>query len=153
MYKKVLVPLDGSTLSELALTHAVNVVSGYQIPKLIIINVIEPFKDLAHWVSDDIAQKMHKEATRVAQNYLDQTVKRLTVNGVNAEAVLAEGNPGQVILEFADKSDCDLIIMSTHGRSGFFSLLFGSVASRIIHNSHVPVLLVPPHGLASKNNQ
>ena len=150
MYKKVLVPLDGSTLSELSLSNAVTIVAGCQIPKLVIINVIEPFKDLAHWVSDDIAQKMHKEAARVAQNYLDQTVKRLLDNGVPAEAILAEGNPGQVILEFADKSGCDLIVLSTHGRSGFFSLVFGSVASRIIHNSHVPVILVPPTSLASK---
>ena len=102
--KKVLVPLDGSALSELALTNAVNIVSGCQVPELILIHVIEPFKDSAHWVSDDMAIEMQKEAAQVAQKYLDRTVERLSQQGVKVEAVLANGNPGEVILEYAVKN-------------------------------------------------
>jgi nucleotide-binding universal stress UspA family protein len=150
MYKKVLVPLDGSTFSELALANAVNIISSFQGAELVLLNVTEPFEDLAHWVSDDIAKKMQKEADSTARNYLDRTVERLSNEGVEVEAVIAEGNPGEVILEYAAKSGVDLIVMSTHGRSGFTRFMFGSVATRIVQNSHVPVLLVPPANLASQ---
>ena len=82
MFKKVLVPLDGSALSESALDNALNFVSGSGVADLIIIHVVEPFKNLAHWVSDDIAQKMEKEAARVARRYLDQTIEKLTIKGI-----------------------------------------------------------------------
>ena len=149
VYKKVLVPLDGSTLSELALANAVIIAAGCKVPELIIINVIEPFKDLAYWVSDDTAQKMQKEAARLARKYLDQTVERLSNEGVEVEGVIAEGNPGEVILEYAVKNGVDLIVMGTHGRTGFSRFMFGSVAMRLVQHSPVPVLLVPPAALAS----
>jgi nucleotide-binding universal stress UspA family protein len=149
MYKKILVPLDGSTLSELALANAVTVAEGCQVAELILIIVIEPFKSLAHWVSDDIAMKMEKEASAAAQKYIDQTVERLSNEGVDVEAVIARGNPGEAVLEYAVKNNIDLIVMGTHGRSGFSRLMFGSVASHIIHHSPIPVLLVPPTSLTS----
>jgi nucleotide-binding universal stress UspA family protein len=149
MYKKVLVPLDGSNLSERALDKAVDIVTNFEGSELVLLNVIEPFKDLDHWVSDDTASRMQKEAARVAKNYLDQNVERLSKAGIKVETVITSGNPGEVILEYAAKYGVDLISMSTHGRSGFSRLWFGSVASQVINNSHLPVLLVPPSSLAS----
>ena len=149
MYNKVLVPLDGSTFSELALANAVTIVSGCQATELVLINVIEPYKDLAHWVSDDVAKRMELEAKQVAQNYLDRAVERLTNEGLKVEAVVAEGDPAGVILEYAKKTGVDLIVIATHGRSGFSRFMFGSVASKITHDSSIPVLIVPPTSLAS----
>jgi nucleotide-binding universal stress UspA family protein len=149
MYKKVLVPLDGSALSEQALDKAADIVTNFEGSELVLLNVIEPFKDLDHWVSDETASKMQKEAERVARKYLDQIVERLSKAGIKVEAVVTSGNPGEVILEYAAKYGVDLISMSTHGRSGFSRLWFGSVASQVINNSRSPVLLTPASGLAS----
>jgi nucleotide-binding universal stress UspA family protein len=145
MFKNILVPMDGSNLSELALANAVLIASGSESTKLNIIYVVEPFKSLAHWVSDDIAQKMEKEAVRVARKYLDQTVEKLSIKGITAEGVIVKGNPAEVIREYAVKTGVDLIVMGTHGRTGFSRLMFGSVASSVIHNSPMPVMLVPPN--------
>ncbi len=144
MYKKILVPLDGSALAESALANAVEIAAACQVAELVLIDVIEPFKDLSYWVSDDTAHKMQKEAARVAQKYLDYTVQKLSNEGIQAEAVLAEGNPGEVILEYAIKTEANLIVMGTHGRKGFSRLMFGSVALRLAEHSPIPVLLVPP---------
>ncbi len=153
MYKKILVPLDGSTLAELALANAVLIAASSQLTELVIIYVVKPFKDLAHWVSDDIAQKMEQEAVRVAQKYLDQTVEKLTIKGITAEGVIAKGEPAEVIREYTVKTGVDLIVMGTHGRTGFSRLMFGSVASAVIHNSLMPVLLVPPGDPVSENSR
>jgi nucleotide-binding universal stress UspA family protein len=150
VYKKVLVPLDGSTLSELALANAFIIASACQDSELVLLHVVEPFKDLAHWVSEDVARRMQKEATRVAQKYLDSTIERLGKEDIQSEAVITQGNPGEAILEYAAKAGVDLIVMGTHGRTGLNRLLFGSVAARVIQYSHLPVLLVPPGSLASK---
>lgn len=144
MYNKILVPLDGSTLAELALANAVLIASSSQLTELVIIFVVKPFKDMAHWVSDEIAQKMEEEAVRVAQKYLDQVVDKLTIKGITAEGVIAKGDPAEVIREYAVKTGVGLIVMGTHGRTGFSRLMFGSVTSGVIHNSSMPVLLVPP---------
>jgi len=144
MYKKILVPLDGSTLAELALANAVLIASSSHLTELVIIFVVKPFKDMAHWASDEIAQKMEEEAVRVARKYLDQTVEKLTIKSVTTEGLIAKGDPAEVIREYALKTGVDLIVMGTHGRTGFSRLMFGSVATGVIHNSSVPVLLVPP---------
>ena len=152
MYKKILVPLDGSIISESALANAVLIANGCHVGELVIINIIEPYKDLGHWVSDDVARRMQQEAARVARNYLDQIVERLNNEGVVAEAVIAEGDPGEAVLEYAIKSGADLIVMGTHGRAGISRLIFGSLAAFIINHSPIPVLLVPPTAQVLKNN-
>lgn len=153
MYKKILVPLDGSTLAELALANAVVIASLSQLTELIIIYVVKPFKDLGHWVSDDIARKMEEEAVRVARKYLDQTVQKLTSKGIPAEGLITKGDPAELIREVAVKTGVDLIVMGTHGRTGFSRLMLGSVASGVIHNSAMPVLLVPPKATVPENSR
>jgi nucleotide-binding universal stress UspA family protein len=145
MFKKILVPLDGSAFSELALDNALKLISGSGKAELIVIHVVEPFKSIERWVSDDIAQKMEKEAVKVAQKYIDRTVEKLSGKGIPAEGVIAKGEPAEVIREYALKTGVDLIVMGTHGRTGFSRLMFGNVATKVIHNLAVPVLLVPPN--------
>jgi nucleotide-binding universal stress UspA family protein len=127
------------------LANAVLIAAGSELTEINIIHVVEPFKSLAHWVSDDVALKMENEAVRVARKYLDQTVEKLTLKGIRAEGIIAKGNPPEVIREYAVKTGVDLIVMGTHGRTGFSRLMFGSVASSVTHNSPVPVMLVPPN--------
>ena len=60
------------------------------------------------------------------------------------ETMILQGLPGSAIVEAADESDCDVIVMATHGRSGLRRTVLGSVADYVVRNVSVPVLLVRP---------
>jgi nucleotide-binding universal stress UspA family protein len=79
---------------------------------------------------------------REDRDYLEQIAESLEKDGIQAECVLAAGNPGAEIAEAAVREHCDLIAMSTHGHRFLQDLLYGSVANEVRHISHVPVLLV-----------
>jgi nucleotide-binding universal stress UspA family protein len=146
MYRKVLVLLDGSRLAESVLVQAKALVSGCHVPQMVLLDVIEPFKEQPYRKGDDWIARMQKEAAAFALNYLNSLVEKLRTEGVTAEAVVIEGDPSQMIMDYAQKNGVDLIIMSTHGRSGVSRWVFGSVADKIVHNSPIPVLIIPMAG-------
>jgi nucleotide-binding universal stress UspA family protein len=150
MFHKILVPLDGSKFSESIIPIARGLTSDHKGElDLILMTVIEPFRNQPFRLGDDWNDKMKGEAEKAARNYLDQLAEKLKSDGINAQVVIRDGDPAQAIMDFATKSGVDLIVMSTHGRSGISRLVFGSVADRIIHHSIVPVLISAPPGLRS----
>ena len=147
MYRKILVPLDGSRLSETILEHARGVVTGCGVPPdVVLLNVVEPFHVQPFTDGADWVDKMQKEAKKVAGIYLNQVVEKFKKEGITAEALVLKGDPGAVILDYTKKNGVDLIIMCSHGRSGVPRWVFGSVADRISRYSPVPVLVVAPPG-------
>jgi nucleotide-binding universal stress UspA family protein len=146
MYRKILVPLDGSSFSESILDHAKAIIATCSIPpEVVFLTVVEPFQaQSVH--TGDWADKIQKEAVRVAHNYLDQLVEKLKGEGINASKAVVEGEPAQATLDYIQKNNVDLIIMSTHGRSGVSRWIFGSTANRILRYSPVPVLVARPRG-------
>lgn len=148
MYKKILVPLDGSELSECSLAHVKTIALGCGVPEVILLRVVEPLfnPDAA---SDALAGKeliaqAEEENKAKAKDYMDALGERLGKEGILTQVVLLEGKPADEIMGFADKHGVDLIIMSTHGRSGITRWLLGSVAERVVRHSAVPVLTVSP---------
>lgn len=81
--------------------------------------------------------KAHEEFTALAE-------QELRTAGLQTEARVAPGDPGPVIVEFAEKEDVDLIIVGSHGRSGFSKLLMGSVANNVVTHAPCSVLVVKP---------
>jgi nucleotide-binding universal stress UspA family protein len=69
-------------------------------------------------------------------------VERLVDDRAQVERIVTEGSPAKTIVEHAVETDCDLILMGTHGRGGIDRLLLGSVAERVVRSSRVPVLTV-----------
>ena len=87
-----------------------------------------------------------------ADNYIKTvTEKFIQKSGINAHSDLAYGNAADEILKYAQKNQVDLIIMTTHGRSGVSRWLFGNVADRVSHHSTVPVLIIAPPGCRLDN--
>jgi nucleotide-binding universal stress UspA family protein len=84
----------------------------------------------------------------VLQDELDVLAASLHLQGVRADARVVEGRPERAILEAA-RDDVDLIVMSTHGRGGLRRWVYGSTADAVLRQAPVPVLLVPPEGLAT----
>jgi nucleotide-binding universal stress UspA family protein len=148
MYQKILVPLDGSELAECSLEHVSAIASGCDVSEVILIRVLEPVSgvsELAARMPDEWLKKVEKEHKASVKGYLARIAKKLKADNIKVQAVVVEGNAADSILEYAIKNDVDLIVMSTHGRSGLARWAFGSVADRVVLHSHTPVLIISPH--------
>jgi nucleotide-binding universal stress UspA family protein len=148
MYRKILVPLDGSKLSEHALNHLKQIARLSSATKVVLLEVIEPIVTLYAGgpYASDVEHDMENDAKAKAKSYLAKLDGRLKKQGVSTKSVVAVGIPEDVILEYANQNKVDLIIMSTHGRSGISRWFFGSVAEKVIRHSTIPVLVSPPVG-------
>lgn len=150
MYKKILVPLDGSDYSESVIEHVKAIALGCNVPETVLIAVIEPFRIQASRAPAGWLIKMQKEAGNAAQTYLQSVAEKLQVDGVNAQTEVLEGTAAETIIDYAGKNKIDLIVMSTHGRSGISRWMYGSVADRVVRNSTIPVLAARPPAMSGK---
>jgi len=148
MYQKILAPLDGSELAETALRHVRAVATGCRVPKVVLLQVVRPIPQV-HGLAEEFRREEKERAEAEAKDYLAKVADSLKKEGVPAEIVIVCGMPAEQILDYAKKNEVDLIIMSTHGRSGVSRWVFGSVADRVVHHSATPVLIVTPPGFRS----
>ena len=148
MFNKILLPLDGSELGEVALPYVKEMaVAGKA--EVILFQVVAPPHDiqlaetytphLAHLSDEYIAH-----ASTAAKDYLNKVRRRLTRKGIKAHSEVEVGQPAEKIIECAQEKEVELIVLSTHGRSGVGRWLFGSVADKVVHGSEKPVLLIRP---------
>ena len=140
MYKRVLVPLDGSALAEQALPHAIAQASHFQ-AELILLKVVEPFAHARGMSLADLEQITQQSHTW-AHEYLERLAADIQQQGILVQKVTVDGRPHTGIAEYAETNQVDLIVMSTRGQSGLSRWLMGSVADRVVRGAMVPVLLV-----------
>lgn len=146
MYKKALVPLDGSELAECALNHIKNLFRDGSVGEVTLLNVV---KVDIHW-DDAYNKRFDLNAVREAlvaraRKYLAEVQARLGSEGIKVKTEITEGNrPADTILEYAQNNGMDMIVIATHGYTGLKKLMFGSVAYGVLHDSHVPVFLIRP---------
>ena len=143
MYKKILAPLDGSKFSECNLEHVRTVATGRQVPEVVLLRVIEPMQQV-YELSEKWQRDVEEKALVEAKDYLAKVADDLKKDGVSAETVVILGKPDEAILDYATQNQVELIIMSTHGKSGVSRWAFGSVADRVLRHSPVPVLIAAP---------
>jgi nucleotide-binding universal stress UspA family protein len=124
-FRRLLVPLDGSTLAETALEVAIRLATADT--TLLLVRV---------------ESRDSEDATLAARRYLGAVQDRLPPNVHTATVVLA-GSAADALLAFAQGEAVDLIVMSTHGRSGLGRAVLGSTADQVVR-SGMPVLVVPP---------
>lgn len=153
MYRKILVPLDGSELSECSLQHVRAIATGCNVPEVVLLRVVEPLS--AQAVSSyleagptgaDLLTKTETQNKADAEDYISKLSEKLKREGIAAQTAIVDGWPADVILDYAKNNHIDLIVMSTHGRAGISRWAFGSAADRVIRHSVVPVLVVSPPG-------
>jgi nucleotide-binding universal stress UspA family protein len=145
MYQKILVPLDGSELAECVLPHVKAIASGCDVKQLILLRVVEPLH--GGEIPSDISSEVLQEADiNAAKEYLAKIKAQLSKEGFDVEAEVLTGRSAEIISDFAQRNEVDLIALSTHGRSGISRWVFGSVADRVVRSSSVPVLLIRPRG-------
>ena len=143
MYKRILVPIDGSSTSDRALQEAIKLIDA-QPAQLRLVHVVDDLQFLDTEGYVDYAQL--RELTRkIGERALAKAAVLALQADVTVETSLLEANGeriAQVIDTEADSWSADLIVIGTHGRSGFNHLLFGSVAEGVVRGASVPVLLV-----------
>ncbi|HDY7675577.1 TPA: universal stress protein [Vibrio vulnificus] len=143
MYKQILVPVDlndkgfSDRAVELAVWHARQANA-----QLHLLNVLPGIhmSMVASYFPKDAAQKMKQDVVQQLKNFADQHIADEIVYKVH----VAEGKPYATILEYAEKLGADLIIMPSHKRSKIDKVVLGSVASKVIENSPINVLVVKP---------
>ncbi len=150
MYKKMLVPLDGSEFSECSLEHVKSIASGCNVPETVILRVVEPLSAesvaaLAQ-AGDDLLSKAEEDTKTDAREYIDKTKDRLAKEGLMVETAIVDGRAAEKILDYAKNQQADIIVMTTHGKSGISRWFFGSVAQKVLQHSPIPVLMISPPG-------
>jgi nucleotide-binding universal stress UspA family protein len=151
MYQKVIVPLDGSELAECVLPQVRDLARGGVVGEIILLNVVEiP----SVWVAEGFDFISLKNAQIVtAQKYLAEMQSQLSSEGMKVKTEVLEGETAHSIIDYTKENGVDLIIIATHGYTGLKRVMFGSVALRVLHDAHVPVLLIRPDILGKKNNR
>jgi len=135
MFKKILVPLDGSKLAE-GILPRVEWLAKIHEGEVTLLRVA-----LAHSFPGQDPVQHQVNVVREAEEYLAKTESALRSVGVKVNSVVRYGNDAQEIVDHARDRDFDLIAMSTHGRTGLAQFVLGSVANKIIHTATVPILL------------
>ena len=139
MYKRVLIPLDGSSMAEQALPHAVAQARQFH-AELILLRVVEPFAHARGMSLADL-ERIKQQAAIWVDEYLERIAAGIEQE-VSVRKVTIEGHPHTGIAEFAENDQVGLIVMSARGQSGLSRWLMGSVADRVVRGATVPVLLV-----------
>ncbi|HEV7587139.1 MAG TPA: universal stress protein [Longimicrobium sp.] len=137
MYKRILVPLENSAYDEAILLHVTSMAHSCG-AAVLLVHVADG------WVARTFHQLNLRESEEMERDrgYLESVAARLADEGIEVDAVLAGGDPSQEIVQIAEREQCDLIAMSTHGHRFISDLLYGSVANEVRHRSMIPVLLV-----------
>ena len=142
MYSKVIVPLDGSELSERSLPYARLIAGALSLP----IELVEAFDVLPpamHAASAMFAtERMLEEARAQSGHYLEQVRTELRGMGFAATATTLPGAPAPAIVDWVGDDPEALVVMSTHGRGGIARWALGSVADKVLHSIPNPVLLI-----------
>jgi len=143
MYKKILVPLDGSSLAERAIWHAEEIARGSDAEILLLQAVFVPVPVVPE-TALLTEGKVLEEVAKGAGDYLDRIGSELRASGLKVRTILDERPPAEAILHTADHEEADLIVMSTHGRSGLSRLMLGSIAESVLRHTHRTIMFVKP---------
>lgn len=142
MYKKILLPTDGSKYANDAAKHAIWIAdsSGAEV---IVLNVIET-STLVGLPAEDLIVKIKEILKEEGKKALEDVSNILKESGSTVKLIFKtkEGSPANVILKTIDEENVDLVIMGTSGKTGLDRFLLGSVAEKVVKSAPCPVLVV-----------
>jgi nucleotide-binding universal stress UspA family protein len=146
-FSRMLIPLDGSRLSEQIIAPATALGRLTQ-AACTLLQVVEP-SDLMHHGADtdvsDVEQSVTQRRLEAAREYLDDRAAQLRAEGMQVQtAIVGVNPPAAAILGHARQHEIDLIAMATHGRGGLARVLLGSTADKVVRGADMPVLLLRP---------
>jgi nucleotide-binding universal stress UspA family protein len=137
MYRRILVPLEHSSYDRVIIDH-VRQLARLCGSAIVLIHVADG------WAArnQQSLKLRESEEMRVDRDYIEGLCAWLRGEGFETESILAGGDPASEIASAADREQCDLIAMATHGHKGLQDLLYGTTANGVRHRTMVPVLMV-----------
>jgi nucleotide-binding universal stress UspA family protein len=145
MYRKILVPTDGSDCAGAGLEHAIKLAQQCG-ASLRLLTVIDLATVAADWAGAEAWQTLLSSLREHSRGVLEAAQRRASEAGLACESEAVELPAGRVadaIVTAASDCGCDLIVMGSHGRRGVSRVLLGSDAELVLRSSRVPVLVVP----------
>ena len=149
-FRNILVPLDGSELAEKALEPANQVAMAMaqygnepRPVRLTLLRVLSPMALLA--ADPYLYDEMMRMSSDEAQAYLNQVASTMTANGVVIETKIVNGSSAEAIVQYAEGAGVDLIVMSSHGRTGSRRWVYGSVAEKVMHHAPCATAIIRAH--------
>jgi nucleotide-binding universal stress UspA family protein len=154
MFKRILVPLDGSLRAESALTVAARIARASE-GTVMLLQVVGIPAEYASYLHDSYmaqtptyAQEILDAEQANAENYLDNVAKSTSLAGIKTQTKAPSGRAATTILDVARDEHIDIIVMCSHGDTGFKRWALGSVAQQVSRHSPVPVLVLREEGTA-----
>jgi len=143
MFKRILVPTDGSDITQQAIDAAIALAKSVK-AEIHTICVKEPFPYGAiSEMQPTPPQEFFDAQERIATRHVAAVAEACAAAGVPCQALTLEGlHPWESIIEHAKKTDCDLLVMASHGRRGVSALLLGSETQKVLTHTKIPVLVV-----------
>lgn len=146
MFKHILLPTDGSRLSNRAVKQGIDLAKTMR-ARITALHVLPEFKMMVDegitMLSPTLKKRFEEEGRKRAEEMLQNIAAQAKAQGVRCATLCVAGDsPYEQILGVARKEKCDLILMASHGRRGLSSLLLGSETSKVLLHSKIPVLVV-----------
>jgi nucleotide-binding universal stress UspA family protein len=147
VYKHILLPTDGSKLSTKGVRQGIALAQAVR-ARVTVLNVAPQFEMVVDegFVLPNVTalkKRFDEQTAKQARKIVDTAAQEARTARVKCETVIDQSlRPYEAILQHAKKGKCDLIVMSSHGRTGLASLLLGSETSKVLTHSRIPVLVV-----------
>ena len=148
MYKKILLPTDGSEYANKAAEHAI-IIACQNNAEIIVLNVMEttqltslPVEDFTRKVKDLLRQEKMNPLESITQIFDEHLKDKEFKDKIKLTLKQKGGSPADIILQTIQDEDIDMVIMGTSGKKGIERFLLGSVTEKVVRNSKCPVLTV-----------
>jgi nucleotide-binding universal stress UspA family protein len=147
MYRKIMVPLDGSKLAECVLPHVETIARGCGSAQVVLIQAVEPLaipygREISHLKTIEQATAFEAHNRSDAESYLRSVAAKFYEGGITSSIEVIIGKAAEAMSDYATKNGVDLVVIATHGRSGLSRWVWGSVTDRLIRAICVPVLII-----------
>jgi nucleotide-binding universal stress UspA family protein len=157
--RTILVPLDGSKMAESVLPYAEALVKqrGPVPIEIVLLSVCEPdlLPEISYYIQteyppsrplkhEEYVKQETEKTIQACRSYLAQMAAKLAQKEIKVRTEVLTGNPSEELIKYANKNQLQLIVMASHGRSGFSHLTIGSVAEKVLYGVNVPVFLITP---------
>ena len=163
MFKKILVPLDGSKLAECVLSYAEALAVSHNSDEIALISVTEnvttrtssPEVKEAYFASNELGLSQMVDGgmsisfgkkEQQALRYLERVAEKLKCKGTRIRTEVLIGHPAEEITRFAENEGIDVVVMASHGRSGPLRWAYGSVADKVFRAVCIPILMIRAPG-------
>lgn len=141
--RRILFATDFSKASRKAFATAVKTAKSSG-GTLSILHVLAPFVPIApdQYIGPDTWEQIDEQSRKWATKHLSALATKAKGAGVRVKVFLVEGHPAREVTRFARKAHADLLVIGTHGRTGFAKLFLGSIASQVVATAKCPVMTV-----------